>query len=258
LTEGGWKPKKSLDIASRVQKAHKITTILGRRTALDGASVIESGTGAGVIPRAIAEVVGPSGRVVSVDVADYRNVTDGFEFELVDGVVLPFADGSASGGFDIAVSNHVIEHVGDSAAQQQHVRELTRVLRPGGVGYLATPNRNFPIEPHFKVPFLAWLPTRWQTPYLRATRRGTVYDCRLLGRAETLRMFDGAGVEVTDVTEEALDVAANDERSKGARLLLALPGPIRRLAWPLVPTWVFVFRKPGAPDGTGPAADPAR
>jgi 2-polyprenyl-3-methyl-5-hydroxy-6-metoxy-1,4-benzoquinol methylase len=243
LSEGGWKPKRSLDRESRVRKAHKIATILARRTSLDGATVIESGTGAGVIPAALAEVVGSSGRVVSVDVADYRTVTDGFEFHLVSGVDLPFTDGSPDGGFDVAVSNHVIEHVGDASAQQHHVQELVRVLRPGGIGYLATPNRNFPIEPHFKVPFLAWLPTRWQAPYLRLTRRGSVYDCRLLRRAETLRMFDRAGVEVTDVTEEALAVAAHDERSRAARLMLALPAPVRRRFWPLVPTWVFVFRK---------------
>jgi hypothetical protein len=59
-------------------------------------------------------------------------------------------------------------------------------------------------------------------------------------------MFEGAGVEVTDVTEEALAVAAHDERSRGARALLALPAAVRRMVWPLVPTWVFVFRKPGA------------
>jgi SAM-dependent methyltransferase len=247
LTEGGWKPKKSLDLASRVQKAHKIVTILGRRAPLDGAAVIESGTGAGVIPQAIAAAVGANGRVVSVDVDDYRTVKDGFEFHLVNGVALPFADGTDDDGFDLAVSNHVVEHVGGADAQQEHVRELTRVLRPGGVGYLATPNRNFPIEPHFKVPFLAWLPTRWQSPYLRATRRGRIYDCRLLTRAETLRMFDGAGVEVTDVTEEALEVAARDEHSRGARLILALPASVRRVFWPFVPTWVFVFRK-GAPE----------
>lgn len=243
MTEGGWKPKKSLDTESRVKKARKIAAILARRAALEGASVIESGTGAGVIPRALADAVGPTGTVVSVDVDDYRSVTDGFEFRLVDGVELPFPDGT----FDIAVSNHVIEHVGDADAQQRHVGELTRVLRPGGVGYLATPNRAFPIEPHFKVPFLAWLPTRWQSPYLRATRRGTVYDCRLLTRAETLRMLAGAGVEVTDATDEALAFAAHDERERGARALLAVPASIRRRCRPLTPTWVFVFTKPCPP-----------
>lgn len=243
MTVGGWTPKKSLDTESRVRKARKIATILGPRTTIEGARVVESGTGAGVIPRALAELVGPTGRVVSVDVNDYRSTTEGFEFRLVAGVDLPFADGE----FDIAVSNHVVEHVGDAEAQQHHVRELTRVLRPGGVGYLATPNRNFPIEPHFKVPFLAWLPTRWQTPYLRATRRGRVYDCRLLNRAEALRMFDGAGVGVTDVTEEALAVAARDENNRGAKLFLRVPARLRRWCLPLVPTWVFVFEKPHAP-----------
>lgn len=49
---------------------------------------------------------------------------------------LPFADGY----FDAVVSLDVIEHVLDPAT---FVRELARVLRPGGKVYLATPNVRF-------------------------------------------------------------------------------------------------------------------
>jgi SAM-dependent methyltransferase len=50
-----------------------------------------------------------------------------------DGLRLPFADSS----FDACVSNYVLEHVEDPA---QHLREVARVLREGGVYCFRTPN----------------------------------------------------------------------------------------------------------------------
>jgi SAM-dependent methyltransferase len=48
---------------------------------------------------------------------------------------LPFADGS----FDLVFYHHVIEHVSDPAGS---VEELARVLVPGGIIYIGTPNRH--------------------------------------------------------------------------------------------------------------------
>lgn len=50
---------------------------------------------------------------------------------------LPFTDAS----FDIVLSHHVIEHVDD---HDGHVAEMRRVLAPGGVAYLGTPNLDSP------------------------------------------------------------------------------------------------------------------
>jgi 2-polyprenyl-3-methyl-5-hydroxy-6-metoxy-1,4-benzoquinol methylase len=63
---------------------------------------------------------------------------------------LPFPDEY----FDVVVSNHVIEHVSD---QQLHLSEIARVLKPNGVVYLATPNRLWPWEVHYRVLVLHYL-----------------------------------------------------------------------------------------------------
>ena len=57
--------------------------------------------------------------------------------------------------FDIVISNHVIEHI---ASQQQHLSEIKRVLKHPGICYFATPNWYFPIEPHYKIPLIHYLP----------------------------------------------------------------------------------------------------
>lgn len=51
------------------------------------------------------------------------------------------------------------------------------MLRPGGIGYLAVPNRWQLVEPHYRLAFLSWLPPAWRSPYLRLRHRGAHYDC---------------------------------------------------------------------------------
>ena len=62
-----------------------------------------------------------------------------------------FADQS----FQICFSNSVIEHVGTLADQRAMALEIERVAR---AYFVQTPNRYFPIEPHFLFPGWQFLP----------------------------------------------------------------------------------------------------
>ncbi len=61
--------------------------------------------------------------------------------------------------FDIAFSNSVIEHVGSWQDQQMMAAEMLRI---GKHVFLQTPNRYFPLEPHFLFPFFQFLPLGWR------------------------------------------------------------------------------------------------
>jgi SAM-dependent methyltransferase len=73
--------------------------------------------------------------------------------EIGDGCALRFADRS----FDIGYSNSVIEHLHTWENQKRFASEIRRV---GKRVFLQTPNRWFPIEPHFVTVFVHFLPTR--------------------------------------------------------------------------------------------------
>jgi ubiquinone/menaquinone biosynthesis C-methylase UbiE len=67
-----------------------------------------------------------------------------------DGTKLPFTDEE----FDVAFSSSVIEHV-PAELQPAFASEIRRVARRY---FVQTPNRYFPIEPHYQLPFFQFLP----------------------------------------------------------------------------------------------------
>lgn len=69
-----------------------------------------------------------------------------------DGTRMPFDDGE----FPVAFSNSVIEHV-PAELQAAFAAEIRRVSRRY---FIQTPNRWFPIEPHYQFPFFQFLPER--------------------------------------------------------------------------------------------------
>lgn len=115
---------------------------------ISGNSILDVGTGNGEIASYFGSL---SRRVVSVDTSDARTTGRNFQFQIIQDEMLPFPDES----FDIVISNHVIEHVKNPRG---HVAEVARVLKPDGIAYLATPNRLWPWEYHYRIPLLHYLP----------------------------------------------------------------------------------------------------
>jgi SAM-dependent methyltransferase len=238
----GYRPRKSANVASRQEKARKIEVLLERHCGLVGVRLLEIGSGNGVITAELARAVGERGEVWGVDVVDRRQVHEGFRFRQVTGTELPFEEGS----FDLVLSNHVIEHVGERTDQLRHLLEIRRVLRPDGWCYLAAPNRWTPIEPHFGLPFLAWLPEGWRSSYVRLARKGGVYDCNLPSRGGLSALIAETGMLSHDCTVEAMRVMAEVESpGRAARAMLTAPAGVLRAVRPFIPAMVFLLQKPG-------------
>lgn len=201
-------PHAVLDLPSRRLKGLKIERLLRLSERRPPLRMLEVGTGSGGIAHYFGTHPELCCEVDAVDVIDNRLVTESYRYHEVVGTQLPFADET----FDVVLSNHVIEHVGNQAAQTAHLVELHRVLRTDGVGYLAVPNRWMLVEPHFRLPFLSWLPKRLSNTYVRAAGKGTHYDCLPLTCARIEPMLSTAGFGWRQHTGEALRLTYELER----------------------------------------------
>jgi SAM-dependent methyltransferase len=109
-----------------------------------GQRVLEVGCGSGVFLPGLAEKVQPTGRVFGLDhsdalIAEARKASDAtphaaiITTEVGDAYKLPYPDGF----FDAAHCERVLMHLGDPTAA---IREMARVVRPGGVVVAAEPD----------------------------------------------------------------------------------------------------------------------
>ena len=118
-----------LDVDSRHLKGLKIERLLDLTSRQQPLRMLEVGTGSGGIAHYFGTHLQLLCDVDAVDVHDNRSVIEGYRYHQVTGTRLPFADAA----FDVVLTNHVIEHVGDEQAQRAHLSELSRVLRNDGV-----------------------------------------------------------------------------------------------------------------------------
>jgi SAM-dependent methyltransferase len=230
-----------MDVPSRQWKALKIERLLGLGHGASHLHLLEVGTGSG----GIAHYFGthPSGRfeVDAVDVVDNRLVRDGYRYSQVADTTLPFADET----FDVVLSNHVIEHVGDATQQMLHLAELRRVMKPDALGYLAVPNRWMVTEPHYQLAFLSWLPHGMRSPYLRWSGKGSHYDCEPLQAAQLEGMFSRSGLDFENACIHALRETLAIERSASLahRVLQRVPDALLRPVRDAIPTLIYRFRR---------------
>jgi SAM-dependent methyltransferase len=235
-------PHAVMDLVSRRLKAIKIERLLNLNARPGPIRMLEIGTGSGGISHYFATHPELEIEVHAIDVVDNRLARNAFFFELVSGTSLPFPDQA----FDVVLSNHVVEHVGNHGQQLEHLREIWRVMRRDGIGYLAVPNRWMLVEPHCKLAFLSWLPRAWRSSYLRMRRDVTFYDCEPLNLAQALRLFASSELHIENIAVAALRETLTLEYARDAwlrRLFEVVPDQFIEAFQPLIPTLIFRLRR---------------
>jgi ubiquinone/menaquinone biosynthesis C-methylase UbiE len=232
-------PHAVLDLPSRRLKGLKIERLLDLASRKQPIRMLEVGTGSGGIAHYFGTHDTLRCDVEAVDVNDNRLIKDGYRYRQVDGTQLPFADQA----FDVVLTNHVIEHVGNERAQRAHLAELHRVLRSDGIGYLAVPNRWMLVEPHYRLAFLSWLPHALRTPYLRAMRKGELYDCEPLELGQLEHLLADTGFKYCNLCIDALRATFDIEKTQSgtAALLRHVPNGLLSPWRRIIPTLIYRF-----------------
>ena len=209
--------------------------------------MLDLGTGAGGGAVAFAE---EGARVVALEY-HATGVGLGLAVARADeaGVVVRFVQGDgrmlplATGTFEVVFCNQVVEHVQD---YQTMLMEAYRVLKPGGVAYVATGNRMWPIEGHSFLLFAGWLPPKVAELYVKILRRRSwsyEWDVWPLFPWQLSEGLRSAGFRI----EAAANRFTNPARfaRRAGRVLKALNE--KHFGWiaPFWPAVTFVARKVG-------------
>lgn len=114
--------------------------------------VLDVGTSAGQFWTPVKDKLGAL-KIIGLDLQRPEKYPVG-HYVVGSSLALPFQDKSV----DCLISNSVIEHVGDLKAQQLFASEIRRVARSCYV--VQVPAKHFPVEPHFLLPFVQYLPQK--------------------------------------------------------------------------------------------------
>lgn len=171
---------------------------------------------------------------------------NGINLKKYDGRKLPFPNNT----FDAVLSIEVIEHVKNANLM---LKEIQRVLKKDGVLIVTTPNKYWPMETHYRLPFLTYLPQKISDYYVKVSGKGEKYDVYPLSYNYFSQLiskyFDFEDITL-DVIQRYREFELDKERGENVRYAAGFLGVVRylkldfigKLVTLLSPGWIFVAR----------------
>src|SRR4030042_2853106 len=133
----------------RLVKARKIELVLldylrSKEDRLAGKNIIDVGCGSGQIAVYFSEY----NHVSAFDVIDQisPDIREKINFIKIENDLSSFPNSE----FDIVILNHVLCQIKNKL---ELLIEINRLLKKNGICYISNPNRYYPVEPYYKIPF---------------------------------------------------------------------------------------------------------
>jgi 2-polyprenyl-3-methyl-5-hydroxy-6-metoxy-1,4-benzoquinol methylase len=231
------------DEKERRLKSQKILAVLQDHFAnCRSLSILDASCSTGIMLADLAEHFASSTGididVAAVTAAESRFAGRGIQFRVMDALQTTFSDSC----FDVIVCNQMYEHVPDATIL---MKEIFRLLKPGGVCYFGAANALRIIEPHYFLPFLSYLPKAISNIYLRMLGRGNQYYENLQtywGLRQLVASFECIDYTIKVIAEPerfcAIDMVTPGSPSQKLALATA------RVAYWFLPAYVWLLKRP--------------
>ena len=213
--------------------ATTLTELIGAHRSAGAADALDVGAQSGSLMDRYAELTGL--RWIGIDPAFEAEGKSPAGATLLPGSAdkLDFSDGS----FDVIMLANVYEHI-DPARRLDSMREIRRVLRPGGVVVGQIPNPYFPIENHSRLPFTGYLPVRAQKVYWRLSPVPWEHDFHVVTPRHLRR--DAAAAGLRERVVRRFNYPVHTYPTAAQPVVRALRRPMARwMPW----AWQFVLAR---------------
>ena len=214
-----------------------MVTTLSKYFDLSNIKIIDLGCGMGWLSVELARYC-PN--VIGIDLSD-EAVNLAKSYQETEGVHVKFEKGDASATkypakhFDVAIVSHVLEH---AQSHDGPIREAKRILKTNGILIIASPNKFWPIEQHFYLPFLHWLPKKIADKYVRLFNRANDYSSvtETPNYFEILHLLNRMGFSVKDISYSKL-------KRNILGTILEKNQLLRYIVSVFSPGWILICRK---------------
>ena len=220
----------------RLIKARKIELVLldnlnSKEDRLSGKNIIDVGCGSGHI----AAYFSKCNCVLALDVVDQvsPDIREKINFIKIENNLSSFSNGE----FDIVILNHVLAHTKNKL---KLLMEINGLLKNDGICYIANPNRYYPIEPYYKIPFLHYLPEKLFLKLAQYLGRNQE-DVYLLSHLSFKKLARIAKFTIRDYTINVINESGRYSSEYEIPFGIKLPG----IASIISPTNIYILRKSG-------------
>lgn len=134
-------------------------------------TVLDIGSGFGIYAQELAKHVK---KVVAVEpfIGAYEKAIRLNRLKNIEFINALIEDYRGNEKFDLATSLTTLEHMPNAEKSFRHV---FKCMKKKSLLYITAPNKLWPVEPHYALPFLSWLPLPLANLYLQLTGKGTSY-----------------------------------------------------------------------------------
>lgn len=231
---------KILDSKDRLRIAKQIDSVIkdyqGNTKSLKCLDIAcSSGVITNYMTDSFQEIIGIDIDESALELARKNYFKNNLRFDYMNAEKLTFKDST----FDVVICNQVYNFVEDP---NKLIKEIYRVLKPGGICFFSARNKFALIEPQYGLPFLSWLPYKLGKTYIHFSNKGNEYFGKNYLSYKGLKHLV-SNFKVIDYTTKVLK---NPLRYRFYRLtkykLLAKMLPLDLLL-PLMPNFVWLLKK---------------